>query len=272
MRASRSRRSCAGGASVSRAETRAFSGKAVSDPAVPAQPAIPVAVVPAAAGEPRRVVHAFGFPMAYYAVLLGRLAGLPQNCLRRAGLGRLEALRHLQPAGPRLLETGRARRRRRRGGAAFRGVAAGMDPRRLMTIFDGVIRTNRRLPASAADIRREFGLDPDRLTVGMIARLDLAKKGQDIFLRAIPAIHHGAPGAHSSSWATGRTATDRSAGGRPAGRLEAGDGRSAMDLADLLMALDVLVIPSRWESVPKVLLEGDVARAAGRGGARGRHP
>ena len=202
------------------------------------------------------VVHAFGFPMAYYAVLIGRLAGCRRivfavqdwDVWKRSGIyGALDRI--CSRLVWRVVADGQGARRM----AAHR---QGMAPDRLMTIYDGVDVEELKPNRSPAEIRREFGLAPDRVAVGMIARLDLAKKGQDIFLSAIPAIRAKAP----------RTQFVIIGDGPDRARIEAlreslpADARPVMagrrtDLANVVAALDILVIPSRWESVPKILLE-----------------
>lgn len=207
-------------------------------------------------GNRDAVVHAFGFPMAYYAVILGRLAGCRRilfavqdwDLWKRSGAYSLLD-RICSRLAARVVADGEGARR-------LAAARQGMDPLRLTTIYDGVNPEELKMQRPAARTRRELGLDPDRVTIGMIARLDPAKKGQDIFLRALPAIHERAPGAQfvMVGDGPGRADIQAIAAGLPAGLRPAMAGLRT-DLADVLMALDVLVIPSRWESVPKVLLE-----------------
>jgi glycosyltransferase involved in cell wall biosynthesis len=202
------------------------------------------------------VVHAFGFPMAYYAALIGRLAGCRRIVLavqdwdlwKRSGV--YAALdRACSRLASRVVADGQGARR----------VAArrqGMAPDRLMTIYDGADVEELKPTRAPVETRRDLGVEPDRVTVGMIARLDLAKKGQDIFLRAVPEIRAKAPRTQFVIVGDGpdRAPIEALREALPA------DSRPMMagertDLADVLAALDILVIPSRWESVPKVLLE-----------------
>jgi len=134
--------------------------------------------------------------------------------------------------------------------------AQGMRADRMMTIYDGV-NTDELAPVrNVADVRRELGLAPDRTTVGVIARLDTTKKGQDVFLDAVPAVHESAPDAQFVLVGDGpdRKRLEAQAGALPPDCRPRFAGFRA-DLAEVLNALDVLVIPSRWESVPKILLE-----------------
>ncbi|MGO8705608.1 MAG: glycosyltransferase [Candidatus Brocadiia bacterium] len=202
------------------------------------------------------VVHAFGFPMAYYAVLIGRLAGCRRivfsvqdwDVWKRSGVYAM-----LDRISSRLAKRVVA------DGQGARRLAArrqGMAPDRLVTIYDGVDAEELKASRDPAETRRDLGLAPDGVTVGMIARLDLAKKGQDVFLRAIPAIRAKAPGTQFVLVGDGpdRARIEALLQSLPAGARPVMAGRRT-DLADVIAALDVLAIPSRWESVPKILLE-----------------
>jgi glycosyltransferase involved in cell wall biosynthesis len=133
----------------------------------------------------------------------------------------------------------------------------GMARDKLVTIYDGVNTAELESARSVADIRRELRLDPNRLTIGMIARLDLAKKAQDVFIAAARIVREKAPQMQFLIVGDGpdRAAVERMVSEFPT------DARPVMagyrtDLADMLRVMDVLVVPSRWESVPKILLEG----------------
>jgi len=210
----------------------------------------------------RAVIHAFGFPMIYYAVILGRLAGCRRivyavqdwDVWKRSGLysgldrlcSRLAAHAVADGEGARRLAVRRQ----------------GMASERISTIYDGVNAEELHPARTVSETRRSLGLAPDRVTVGVIARLDIRKKGQDVFLRAIERL---GPGAGAQFVLIG-DGPDRARIEALAARLPAAIrptlAGSRTDLADVLNALDVLAIPSRWESVPKVLLEGMWLRRA----------
>ena len=203
------------------------------------------------------VIHAFGFPMAYYAVLLGRLAGCRRiifavqdwDVWKRSGIyGLLD--RVCSRLAWRVVADGEGARR-------LAASHQGMDPRKLVTIYDGVNVEELRPQRPPEDTRKTLGLSPGRPTVGVIARLDLAKKGQDVFLKALPGISATVPEAQFLLVGDGpdREEIERLAEALPPGSRPVLAG-SRTDLADVLAALDILVIPSRWESVPKILLEG----------------
>jgi len=207
--------------------------------------------------ERRSVIHAFGFPMAYYAVLLGRLAGCRRiifsvqdwDVWKRSGI--FSALdRICSRLAWCVVADGR-------GACQFAAWRQGMAPERMLTIYDGVDPDELRPGLDAAAVRKELGLSPDRPTVGMVARLDIVKKGQDVFIAAIPRIVRANADAQFVIVGDGpdRARVESLVATLPgACRPVLAGGRE--DLANVLNALDVLVIPSRWESVPKVLLEG----------------
>jgi len=202
------------------------------------------------------VLHAFGFPKAYDAVLVGRLAGCRRiifavqdwDVWKRSGIYRL-----LDRACSRLARWVVADGR---GAARLAAQRQGMDPNRLVTLYDGVDVDEIRPSRPRAETLRTLGLDPACLVIGMVARADIAKKGQDLFLAAIPAVWKEMPDAGFAMVGGGpdMPRLRRLAEGLPPGiRLSLTGFRH--DLADVLAALDIVVIPSRWESVPKVLLE-----------------
>ena len=206
--------------------------------------------------RPDAIIHAMGFPMTYYAVLLAGLAGCRRIVFAVQDWDvwkkswRYRALdRMCSRVATRIVADGEGARR-------LAESAQGMRPDRMVTIYDGV-NTDELVPTrDAADVRRELGLAPDRTTVGVIARLDTAKKGQDVFLDALPAVHESAPDAQFVLVGDGpdrERLESQAAKLPPECRPRFAGFRT--DLAEVLNALDVLVIPSRWESVPKILLE-----------------
>lgn len=208
-------------------------------------------------GNRNAIVHAFGFPMAYYVVLLGRLAGCRSiiftvqdwDVWKRSGVYQL-----LDRVCSRLAKHVIA------DGEGARQLAIsrqGMSADRLLTIYDGVNTAELQPERPVKETRRELGLAADQTVVGMIARLDLAKKAQDVFLRSIPLISRNAPEAGFLIVGDGpdRKRIEQMADALPETSRPVLAG-SRTDLAAVTQALDILVIPSRWESVPKILLEG----------------
>jgi glycosyltransferase involved in cell wall biosynthesis len=131
-----------------------------------------------------------------------------------------------------------------------------MPAGKVIVVYDGANVRELAATRSRDDVLREMGLDPARPVAGVIARLDVRKKGQDVFLKAISAVAEAVPefqflivggGPDERELRNAASVLPPShqpqfAGFRP-------------DLANVLNAIDVLVIPSRWESVPKILIE-----------------
>lgn len=202
------------------------------------------------------VIHAFGFPMAYYATLLGRLAGCRRivfsvqdwDVWKRSGIYSLLD-RACSRLAARVVADGEGARR-------IAVTRQGMAADRVVTIYDGVNTTELRPKREPADLRRELGLGLEKVVIGVIARLDLAKKAQDVFLDALACLAGSVPEAQFLIVGDGpdRAEVERMANDLPPDVRPVTTG-FRRDLGDVLNALDALVISSRWESVPKILLE-----------------
>lgn len=204
----------------------------------------------------RAVVHAFGFPMAYYATLLGRLAGCRRIIFAvqdwdvwKTSRAYRFLDRLISRLAWRVIADGEGARR-------LAIEKQGMKAEKLITIYDGVNTEELAVESQPKATRERIGLEADRLVAGVVARLDCAKKAQDVFVAAIPGIAKAHPGAQFLLVGDGpdRERIEQMIGDLPEGQRPVMAG-SRSDLADVLAALDVLVICSRWESVPKVLLE-----------------
>ena len=210
------------------------------------------------------ILHAFGFPTAYYAVLLGRLAGVRRVVFAvqdwDVWKGRSRVYRWLDALCSRLAAAVIA------DGAGARRLAVekqGMPPNTVRVIYDGVNTEELRPLRPREAVRAELGLDAARPVAAVIARLDAKKKGQDLFIAAVPHALRLAPDLQFLLVGGGpdEALLREQAAGLPEGRRPVFAGFRA-DLADILNATDILVIPSRWESVPKVLLEAMWLRRA----------
>jgi hypothetical protein len=136
---------------------------------------------------------------------------------------------------------------------ADRGRAAGITAR--MEIVANGVDVEALRPLDAGKARARLGLD-DLPTVVCVGRL-AEQKGQDLLLRAWPAVAAAVPGARLVLVGDGpqRAALEATA---PDGVLFAG---ARDDVPDWLAAADVVALPSRWESTPLISLE---AMAMGR--------
>lgn len=203
------------------------------------------------------IVHLFGFPATYYGAILGRLAGVRRIIMSvqdwDVWKSKSPIYRWLDAACSRMssliISDG--------AGAACQAVELqGMQRSKIRVIYDGVNTAELAPSRSRQDTRRDLGLDPESPVVAVIARLDMRKKGQDDVIRAIPLIAAEAPEARMLFVGDGPDAAELKAMAdmlppeqRP---IFAG---SRGDLADILNAADIVLIPSRWESVPKIMLE-----------------
>ncbi|MGY1722112.1 glycosyltransferase [Blastococcus sp. SYSU DS0533] len=116
--------------------------------------------------------------------------------------------------------------------------------------------------ASAADrarLREELGLPQDALLVALVGRIE-DQKGVDLLVRAVPALVAQVPRAHVVVVGDG---TRRAECEALAAELGVADSVHFTgwrhDLADVVRAIDVLALPSRWEAFGIVNLEAMAA-------------
>ncbi len=125
-------------------------------------------------------------------------------------------------------------------------IPRGRDPKAL-----GVRTAERR-----ADVRERLGIAPDRPMILAAARHE-HQKGLDVAVEAMPEVLRRLPGATLliAGRDGGATPELRTAmrGLGVEGNVTLLGARS--DVADLLAAADVFVLPSRWEGLPGVVLE-----------------
>jgi len=131
-----------------------------------------------------------------------------------------------------------------------------LDAQKLLTIYDGIDTETLKATKPAGQLRREAGLPADALVAGLIARFDIKKKGHDVFLDAAFQILKKYPDAKFLICGYGKD--ELKIKNMIA---EKGLGKDVVfmgarnDLANILSVLDVVVIASYSESVPKLLLE-----------------
>jgi glycosyltransferase involved in cell wall biosynthesis len=144
-------------------------------------------------------------------------------------------------------------------------AALAIAPERIEVFHNGHDIDRYASPSADAHsrIRREFALADNLPLVGVVGRLDVAQKGQDVMIRALPALQERCPGVALLLVGDG---PDR-------GRCEALVDQLGLvdavrfsghrnDVPDLLAAVDIVAVPSACdEGLPLVAIE---ASAAGR--------
>ncbi len=208
------------------------------------------------ASRPDAVLACWAYPDGWAAARLARSLGIP-CAIKVHGSDLLSPA----PGSARAVRTGEALRGADRiiavsAGLAERAIALGADPARVSVVRNGVDR-QRFHPGSRADARRELDLDPDAeilLFAGNLVRV----KAPDVLLEAFARIADGRPRTRCLFVGDGpmRRELERSASRRGIDRRVRCVG--AVPLAAMpswLRAADLLVVPSRSEGIPNVLLE-----------------
>lgn len=135
----------------------------------------------------------------------------------------------------------------------------GIHPRQVVYIPNGIALTSAQ--RSARDVRDGLQTPPEATVIGTVARLHASKSQEDL-LRAFGLVRQRVPDA--VLWLVGE-GERRAALEQEARRLGiAAHVRmpgTRLDVRDVLEAMDVFVLSSRWEGMPNALME---AMAAGR--------
>ncbi len=202
------------------------------------------------------ILHVFNYPAIYVGLAAGVSANVPVRMVaiqaHDTWKGWTERIvdRMIRRAVTLYLADGEGARR-------FAMRHQGLDPAHIRVLYDGPDLEGLVSTLSAAAVRERLDLRPDLPTVGVVARLQDAHKGQSVFLRSVARIPADIPaqfilvGGGEDEPMLRRLTTDLGIADRV---VFAGP---QANLADVLHALDILAIPSlRFESVPKILLEG----------------
>ena len=137
------------------------------------------------------------------------------------------------------------------------GIDLGLfSPERCTVIRSGIdLRMFRHTQIDVEKKRRELGLMPDSPVIGMIAPLKPQKAPLD-YVRLAASIHRVRPDAQFLLIGDGPLRADVEAAVRQQGL---GTGFRLLgwrrDIAEILRSLDVFVLTSRWEGLPRVYLE-----------------
>jgi glycosyltransferase involved in cell wall biosynthesis len=135
-----------------------------------------------------------------------------------------------------------------------------LDPAQVRVVHNGVDLARLRRHRPRTEVRRELGLAPEAVVVGLVARLDHWGKGHRDFFTALATLPDGYPVEALIIGGGRREAEMRRLAAELglAGRVHFLGQRD--DVPDLLSALDLFVLPSHSEGVSLALLE---AMAAG---------
>jgi starch synthase (maltosyl-transferring) len=144
-----------------------------------------------------------------------------------------------------------------RGVAQFMEQTVGLDSRKTVVIPNGV-EIERFEHAPPTDLTA-FGIPAGSQVLISIGRLE-RQKGIDVLLSAIPAVISRNPSAHFLIVGEGpdRQELETQASQLPFARHVHWAGRRG-DIPGLLAASTALVLPSRWEGMPNVVLEAMAA-------------
>jgi glycosyltransferase involved in cell wall biosynthesis len=113
--------------------------------------------------------------------------------------------------------------------------------------------------AERAALRAELGLPGDAQLIALVGRIE-DQKGVDLLVRAVPTVVSGAPRTHVLVVGDGTRRAEAEALADElgvAGRVHFTGWRH--DLAEVMRAVDVLALPSRWEAFGIVNLEAMAA-------------
>jgi glycosyltransferase involved in cell wall biosynthesis len=206
-----------------------------------------------------QIVHGYGWRPAFFAALVGPLAGVPLVLASKRSLtgDDSRALRAWRMIGRRV-DTILVNAEALRAEGESLGIGA-----RWTLIPNGIDVERFQNPPAASDARRALGLDPHRPVVGTVGRLE-GRKGHDDFLAAAHVMCEGANGLRPQILIVGdgpwRTRLERQASELGLAESVRFTGGLA-DVRGSLAAMDVFVLPSRAEGMSNALLE---AMAAGR--------
>lgn len=209
--------------------------------------------------RPADVLHTYLVSANVYAGLVGRLAGVPLVTSRRdAGFSRNGRMRFIEE---RFVNPGV-----RKVVAVSAGIAAetrlerGLHPEQVVAIENGVDLAEWDMERVGRGARTELGFEPGHLVVGTVGHLS-PQKGHADFLEAARRIADQRPEARFVLVGDGplRPALQTLAAGLGLADRVTFTGTRA-DVARLLAAFDVAVLPSHTEGMSNALLEAMAMR------------
>lgn len=202
-------------------------------------------------------VHSHEFTMAVFGAAAARLVGVPHVITMHGGLGFADRWRR------RAAFRWACRRSRAVVAVSHAGRTAlaerlGIPAGEVMVVPNGI----RPEAPSGADIRTSLGVGPGAVLLLAVGNL-YPVKGHDLLFRALALLDPGLPSWHLAIAGRGE---ERERLLALADELDLGPHVSLLgyraDIADLLAAADVFIMPSRSEGLPLALLEAMFARRA----------
>jgi len=134
---------------------------------------------------------------------------------------------------------------------------AGIPLARIETIYNGIDFEPFNTAQTRAQKRAELGWQPDQPVVSMVAVLRPGK-GHEVLFEAVPPIKAAVPNVKIKLIGTGKLENDLRNQAASLGDTVEFMGQR-MDVPELLIASDVLVLPSWSEALPTVLIEAGAA-------------
>ena len=202
------------------------------------------------------IVHSLGFPAIYCATALGVLINVPVLISAIQAWDVWKNWKSLiwdkitQQNLDLIISDGE-------GARHFAIKQQSISPSKIITIYDGVNYEELRSQSNLDIKKKEIGINPEKPTVGVIARLNDVHKGQSDFLNAVKLLKEQYPNVQFLLIGGGDDEKMLKNLAKELGiinRIIFTGFRQ--DLGDMIRILNIIVIPSRcWESVPKILLE-----------------
>jgi len=201
------------------------------------------------------ILHSLGYPTIYYGIRAGRIASVPilittiQDYDYWKTEKELKKDKKVYKYAAKIIADGK-------GAMEFAIKQQGVNREKFEVIYDGVDPDELKPTKNASDLKKEFGIDANKKVVGIIARLDNKKKGQEYFIKAIPNVIKNHPNVQFLIVGDG---ADKIYLQKLTNDLNLKEYAiftgSRTDLGDIIRLMNILIISSIWESVPKILLE-----------------
>ncbi len=203
--------------------------------------------------QPIHILHAHLFGSNTWARLLGTLAGVPVIIAHEHGSAKAAHEiwfdRLLYRLGDAVVVPSAASKR-------LLMELEGLPARALSVVYNGVDTAQFADHAVTPAIRRLLGLDPNVLLIGSVGRLSADKGGQDVLIRALAQLRQTQPQVGLVFIGDGPLRPGLAALATQLGQSSAVQFTGVRsDVAQLLGALDLFVLPSLHEALPIAVLE-----------------